>query len=40
MPGLSRMKSSLTTDEELAIAVAGKDTAAFQKLYERHCDRV
>jgi RNA polymerase sigma-70 factor (ECF subfamily) len=34
------MKSSLITDEELAIAVASKDAAAFQKLYERHCDRV
>jgi RNA polymerase sigma-70 factor, ECF subfamily len=40
MSGLSRMKSSLITDEELAIAVSGKDTAAFQKLYERHCERV
>lgn len=40
MSGLPRMKSSLITDEELALAAAGKDTSAFQKLYERHCERV
>jgi RNA polymerase sigma-70 factor, ECF subfamily len=40
MSGLPRMKSRPITDEELALAVAGKDTSAFQKLYERHCERV